>query len=228
MNLVHQVFTKRNQTMTVYNDQVSQYIQKHFVHETDAQRQVRENSAKLNLPPISIKPEEGQFLQFLVRATGARRVVEIGVLGGYSGTWIARGLPPGGSLVGLEVDPRHAEIARQHFSLAGVAELVEVRVGNAHQLLAEMRSEGPFDMLFIDAEKTGYQDYYEWGLENIRIGGVIVAHNAFRKGSVAGTAEPDSYTADMQRFNRMAAEDGRTISTIFPAGDGMVLAVKTA
>jgi caffeoyl-CoA O-methyltransferase len=214
--------------MTVYNDSVSQYIQDLFIHQDEAQSYILEDSRQLGLPAINVKPEEGRFLQFLVRACGVMKAVEIGTLGGYSGTWIARGLPPGGRLITLEMAPENAEIARRHFAAAGVLDRVEIRLGDAHQTLHSLVAEGPFDFVFIDADKTSYTLYYEWAMQNVRQGGVIAAHNAFRKGSVAGQVPPDEYTAEMSAFNRRLADDPRLISTIFPAGDGTLVAVKVA
>src|SRR5512135_1130539 len=124
--------------MTVYNDEMSQYISQLFVQQDEGLKQALENSPKLGLPAISVKPEEGRFLQFLVRACGAMKVVEIGTLGGYSGIWIGRGLPAGGKLISLEKEPRHAEIALQHIRNAGLQDKVEVRVGDAHQQLQRL------------------------------------------------------------------------------------------
>jgi predicted O-methyltransferase YrrM len=214
--------------MTIYNDQISAYINSLFVFEDAALQSAREESPKRGLPAIAIKPEEGRFLQFLVRACQAQKALEIGSLGGYSGIWISRGLPAGGKLITLEVEPLHAQVAGEHFRAAGVSDRVEIRVGNAHELLKTLASEGPFDFIFIDAEKPGYPRYFEWALENVRLNGVIAAHNAFRKGSVIGLKEPDQYTNLMQDFNRRFAQEPRLISTIFPAGDGMLVGVKVS
>lgn len=213
--------------MTIYNEKLSQYINDLFVKQDERLQQLLVNTPRQGLPAINIQPEEGKFLQFLVRACGATRALEIGTLGGYSGTWIARGLAPGGKVITLEKAPRHAEVARQHFAATGVADRIEVRVGDAHQLLKSLESEGPFDFVFIDADKPGYTDYFEWALRNVRAGGVIAAHNAFRGGSVAGFDDPDETTEIMRAFNRRVASEPGVISTIFPAGDGMVVAVKT-
>lgn len=214
--------------MTIYNDEFSAYINSLFVPEDAALRRAREDSPKRGLPAIQIKPEEGRFLQFLVRACGAQKALEIGTLGGYSGIWIARGLSPGGRLITLEVEPLHAQVAAEHFAAAGVAERIEIRVGNAHDLLKSLPAEGPFDFIFIDAEKTGYPRYLDWALENIRLNGVVAVHNAFRKGSVAGLVEADKFTAITQEFNRRFAAEPSLISTIFPAGDGMLVGVKVS
>jgi predicted O-methyltransferase YrrM len=213
--------------MTTYNDVLSTYITNLFVNQDEGLKWTYQDTSKKGLPAISVKPEEGRFLQFLVRACGTRKAVEIGTLGGYSGIWIARGLVKGGKLITLEKEAYHAEVAKEHFKAAGVAERIEIRVGNAHETLHALRQEGPFDFVFIDAEKPGYEDYYEWAIDNLRPGGVIAAHNAFRKGSVAGLSTDDEYSAGMRAFNQRVAEDKRVISTIFPAGDGTLVAVKT-
>ncbi len=214
--------------MTVYNDQISKYITDLFVAQDQALLHNLENSPRQGLPAINVKPEEGRFLQFLVRACGVKKAVEIGTLGGYSGTWIARGLVPGGKLITLEKEPQHATIAQEHFKEAGLENLVEIRVGDAHTSLRGLTRAGPFDFVFIDAEKTGYPAYLDWALENVRLGGLIGAHNAFRRGSVAGLAQEDEYTEIMQEFNQRVADEPRLLSTIFPAGDGMLVAVKIA
>lgn len=212
--------------MTIYNDQISSYISGLFAEEDAPLQLAREDSAEVGLPAISIKPEEGRFLQFLVRACGARKAVEIGTLGGYSGIWIARGLLPGGKLISLDRDPKHAEVARSHFAAAGLSEVIEVRIGEALDLLSELGAEAPFDFVFIDADKDGYPAYFDWAVDHIRTGGIIAAHNAFRKGSVAGIKEDDDHSALMRQFNQDVANDNRLISTIYPAGDGTLIGIK--
>jgi predicted O-methyltransferase YrrM len=213
--------------MTVYDDRTSDYISGLFAHDEILQ-EIYEAVPRKGLPAISIKPEEGRFLQLLVRACGGQRALEIGALGGYSGSWIARGLAPGGRLITLEKETLHAEIARQHFEKAGVSDRVKIRTGDAHSLLKDLVSEGPFDFIFIDAEKTGYPAYFDWAVENVRIGGIIAAHNAFRKGSVTGAVPDDDFSEVTRQFNQHVAEEKRVISTIYPAGDGTLLAVRIA
>ena len=212
--------------MTVYNDQISKYIVDLFAHQDNALLHTLADSPQRGLPPISVKPEEGRFLQFLVRACGVKKAVEIGTLGGYSGTWIGRGLVPGGKLITLEKEPLHAEVAREHFKEAGLENIVEIRIGEAHTSLQALSKEGPFDFIFIDAEKNGYPAYLDWAIENVRLGGLIAAHNAFRRGSVAGMTEKDDFTEVTQVFNQRVANESRLLSTIYPAGDGMLVAVK--
>jgi len=212
--------------MPVYNENVSAYIEELYAVEDEALRWARVDSRDHGLPEINVRPEEGRFLQVLVRACGARRAVEIGSLGGYSGIWIARGLAPDGWLISLEKEPERARLAREHLAAAGLADRVEVRVGDALELLERLSVEGPFDFVFIDADKGGYPTYFDWALKFTRIGGVIAAHNAFRKGSVVGQAQGDEWTEIMQDFNRRVASEPRVLSTIFPAGDGTLVAVK--
>ena len=214
--------------MTIYNDQINQYITNLFAVEDTPLSNARQDSPQLGLPTININPEEGRFLQFLVRASGGRKAVEIGTLGGYSGIWIARGLLPGGKLITLDKETKHAKVAQMHFAAAGLSEVIELRVGDAHQLLTQLSAEGPFDFVFIDAEKPGYPAYFDWALENLRLGGIIAAHNAFRKGSVAGIVKDDKYSELMRQFNQQVANESRLISTLYPAGDGTLISVKIA
>lgn len=212
--------------MTIYNESLSKFISSQFAPQDEALHFAHENTTKLGLPAISIKPEEGRFLQVLVRACAAQKAVEIGTLGGYSGIWIARGLTEGGKLVTLEIDEYHANIASEHFKLAGVSEKVEIRVGDAHQSLAKMSTEGPFDFVFIDADKTGYSSYFEWAVENVRPGGVITAHNIFRKGGILEEHSTDERIQATQALIRKVTAESRVISTVYPAGDGTLVSVK--
>jgi caffeoyl-CoA O-methyltransferase len=177
------------------------------------------------LPAITITPEEGRFLQFLVRGCGARRAVEIGTLGGYSGIWLARGLAEGGKLITLEKEPRHAQVAREHFALAGLTARVDLLVGDARELMGQLSSGGPFDFCFIDAEKSDYGFYLDWALENVLPGGVIAAHNAFRRGEIVDPNEHSQATESMRAFNQRFAAEPRLLATIYPAGDGTLVGV---
>jgi caffeoyl-CoA O-methyltransferase len=211
--------------MTIYDEAHARYITDVFAPHDPVLAHVYDAIPKRGLPAITIQAEEGKYLQFLVAASGARTVVEIGTLGGYSGIWLARGLPPEGKLITLEKEPHHADVAREHFALAGLSERVEIRLGNAHALLPPLAAEGPFDFCFIDAEKQGYGVYLDWALANIRPGGVIAAHNAFRGGAVTDQANRDADAELMRAFNRRFAAEPRLLATIFPAGDGTSLAL---
>lgn len=210
---------------TFYDDAHARYIAELFSPHDAVLQHIYDSIPRRGLPAITIQPEEGRFLQFLARACGARLAVEIGTLGGYSGTWLARGLLPGGRLITLEKEPHHAEVAREHFALAGLSDRVEVRLGDAHKLLPALAAEGPFDFCFIDAEKSGYDAYLAWALANVRPGGVIAAHNAFRQGAVIDRRNEEPDTLAMRAFTRRWAAEPRLLSTIYPAGDGTLIGI---
>jgi caffeoyl-CoA O-methyltransferase len=213
--------------MPIYNDALEAYLRAMFAEEDQVTSQIRTQIPEKGLPAITVRPEEGRFLQFLVASSKAKLALEIGTLGGYSGTWIARGLPTNGRLITLEMEPHHASVAQEHFKLAGVDKKVDQRVGNAHDLLREIEGEGPFDFIFIDAEKEGYLDYWTWTHVNLSVGGVLAAHNAFRHGRIVDPAVKERGVEVVRSFNQTVADDPRFVSMIFPAGDGMVIATKT-
>jgi caffeoyl-CoA O-methyltransferase len=158
--------------------------------------------------------------------SGAKRALEIGTLGGYSGTWIARGLALDGRLITIERDPERAEMAREHFRKVGLSDRVKVHVGDAHSLLASLKNVGPFDFIFIDAEKEGYPAYYEWALENLTLGGILAAHNALSHGAVADPEDRRERTIALRRFNEELASNPDFVSMIFPAGDGIAFGLR--
>ncbi len=211
--------------MPTYNETLENYVRETFAVEDEILQTIRSEIPKRGLPKITIKPEEGRFLQFVVAASGARQAVEIGTLGGYSGVWIARGLPADGKLITLEISDEHAAVAADHFEMAGVAFKVELRIGDAHDLLEDLAQEGPFEFVFIDAEKEGYPAYLDWAEANLRPRGIVAGHNAFRHGAIVDSSDSDSGAVAMRRFNERLASDDRFISTIFPAGDGMAMGV---
>lgn len=211
--------------MPTYNDVLEKYIRETFAAEDEILQTIRSEIPRRGLPEITIRPEEGRFLQFIVAASGARLAVEIGTLGGYSGVWIARGLPPGGKLITLEISEKHAAVAADHFEMAGVADRVDLRVGDAHELLDELAQEGPFEFVFIDAEKEGYPAYLDWAEANLRPWGIVAGHNAFGFGTIGDSGESDPGVAPIRLFNERLASDDRFISTIFPAGDGIAMGV---
>jgi caffeoyl-CoA O-methyltransferase len=211
--------------MPAYNETMSEYITATFAIEDDGLRRARIETPERGLPAIGIRAEEGRFLQALAAATGARKAVEIGTLGGYSGLWIARGLAPGGKLITIDLNEHHSAVAREHIEAAGLADTVELLTGKGLEMLGTIEARGPFDFVFIDADKTAYPDYYEWAVANTRTGGVICAHNAFRGGRIVDE-QPERDIADFRAFLARVASDNRVISTIYPAGDGTLLAVK--
>lgn len=173
-------------------------------------------SAAAGLPEIAVSPSHGALLTVLARAVGARRILEIGTLGGYSAIRLARALPPDGRLVTLEVNPRHAEVARSNIARAGLADRVEVRLGPALASLAALAGQGgdPFDLVFIDADKAGYTEYLHASLRLSRPGTLIIADNVVRQGRVIEPGDEDVNVRGARRFNEALAAEPRLMATI--------------
>ncbi len=167
------------------------------------------------LPSISVAPHEGRLLWILARMQGARNILEIGTLGGYSTIWLARALAPGGKLITLEFDPKHAAIARENIARAGLAEIVELRLGRALESLPLIAAEarGPFDLVFIDADKKNNWEYFEWALKVSRRGSVIIVDNVVRDGAVVDASSTDSDIRGIRRFIEMLAKEKRVSAT---------------
>ena len=193
-----------------------------------------EESARAGLPPIAVSPTEGKLLHLLARVHGAREILEIGTLGGYSTIWLARALPPGGRLVTLELNPAHAEVARANVARAGLAGAVELRVGPALETLPRLAAEGrsPFDLVFLDADKGGYPAYLAWALRLTRRGSLIVADNVVRDGAVIDPASEDPNVLGVRRFLELLAAEPRVsataVQTVGSKGyDGFAIALVT-
>jgi len=191
-----------------------------------------EASQAAGLPEIQVTSNQGKLLMLLAQAQGARAILELGTLGGYSTIWLARALPPGGRLITLEYEPKHAEVARANLARAGLSEVVELRTGRALDTLPELLREGrgPFDFIFIDADKPGYADYLPWAIRLSRRGTLIVADNVVRNGAVADAASPDPNVQGVRRFLEVLAAEPRVsstaIQTVGAKGyDGFALAV---
>ncbi|HLW44621.1 MAG TPA: O-methyltransferase [Acidimicrobiales bacterium] len=167
------------------------------------------------LPPISVSAPQGMLLQVLVRALGARKVLEIGTLAGYSTIWMARGVGEGGAVVTLELDPHHAEVAKANFTRAGVDGVVDLRLGRALDSLAaiENAGEGPFDLIFVDADKDTYPDYVRWALRLSRPGTVIVVDNVVRHGLVLEAASDDAAVAATRSALELIGQEPRLVAT---------------
>lgn len=206
-------------------ERMDSYIEGLFVESDPALRAAVESSKNAGLPEIQISPNQGKFLRLLAELSGARRILEIGTLGGYSGIHFARSLPEDGVLISLELEERHAEVARENFERAGVAEKVEIRVGDAKAMMREMAERGdeePFDLVFIDAEKEGYLEYLDLSLELSRPGTLIIADNVVRGGRVLEEGNM------MREFNEKFAAHERLSGIIVPLireyVDGVALA----
>jgi predicted O-methyltransferase YrrM len=186
-------------------------------------RLAEETREKTTMPAMMVGPVEGRLLGFLVRALGATRVLEVGTFTGYSSISMARALPPDGRVISIDVNPETTEIARRYAAEAGVVDRIDYRVGPGTELLAEL--EGPFDLVFIDADKDGYIDYYEAALPLLADGGLIVADNVLWSGRVVSAPEDDS-TRAIQRFNEHVRNDDRVESVMLTVRDGMTLVRK--
>jgi predicted O-methyltransferase YrrM len=211
---------------------VDRYIADLFVPRDPALDEALRVSAAAGLPSIHVSPNQGKLLFLVARLMGARAILEIGTLGGYSTIWLARALPAGGRLITLESDPKHAEIARGNIARAGLADVVELRLGLALDTLPQLAREGrgPFDLIFIDADKPSYADYLTWALELSRPGSFILADNVVRKGAVVDSASTEATVQGVRRFlERLAAEprvSATAIQTVGSKGyDGLAIAV---
>jgi caffeoyl-CoA O-methyltransferase len=200
------------------------YVSELYVNEDEVLKGIQAEAERQQMPAISVRPFEGRLLQFLVYSTNAKKVIEIGALAGYSGTWIARALPADGKLYTLEKSSKHAAVARSSFERAGVSNKVELLEGDAQDSLKKLTSKGPFDLIFIDADKPGYPAYLAWSVDNLRPGGMVAAHNAFRSGKVLAPESDDDRAMDA--FNRALAAESRLESFILAIGDGMAVGVK--
>ncbi|MBX6333483.1 MAG: O-methyltransferase [Gemmatimonadaceae bacterium] len=205
-------------------DRIAEYIAELFAPEDDVLRALREEADRSGLPPISVPPETGRLLQMLLRAIGARRVLEVGTLGGYSAIWMARAMGAEGRILSLEINPEHAAFARRHIARAGLAHAIEVREGAALQLLAGLVGER-FDAVFLDADKAPLPTYFEWALRLLRPGGLMIADNTLRSGRVPDPAFDDPELRGIRTFNRKLATDPRVTGIVLPIGDGVAVGV---
>ena len=197
---------------------IQQQISIRFAAEDEGLRYALSSAQEQGLPRIQISPIQGKMLQVLAAACNARRILEIGTLGGYSGIWLARALPADGRLITLEISPEHAAVARRAFARAKVEERVEVRVGKALDLLPELENEAPFDLIFIDANKESYSDYLAWALHLSRPGSIIVADNCIRGGRAFAPPENEDIAGTIA-YNQRIAADPRLTSLLLPMDD---------
>lgn len=211
---------------------VDQYINEMLIPSDSVLEAAVRASTEAGLPSIQVSPPQGKLLHLLARSVGARNILEIGTLGGYSTIWMGRALPPGGRLLTLEADAEHAQVARTNFARAGLEKTIELRLGPALNTLPQVASEGrgPFDLIFIDANKSTMAEYFDWALKLSRPGSLIISDNVIRDGAVIDAASADLDIQGVRRFNERVAAERRVsateIQTVGSKGyDGFALAL---
>jgi caffeoyl-CoA O-methyltransferase len=213
-------------------EDVDHYISNLLAHEDDALIAATNSLEEAGMPAISVSPNQGKFLQIMALLCNAKNILELGTLAGYSTIWMARALPKEGQLITIEYDPKHAAVAQKNIERAGLASQVDIRVGKALDILPQLYDEkaGPFDMIFIDADKPPYAEYFQWALRLSRPGTLIIADNVIRDGQVLDAAPADDRVVGAQRFNNvLGASNAVTATIVQMVGvkeyDGMALAV---
>ena len=207
------------------DERLERYVSELFAAEDPILRKIRARHGEHKLPPINVSPEEGKLLYLLLLMIKAKRVLEIGSLGGYSGVWLARALPPDGRLTTLEKDPRHARIAREGFKEAGLDGRVELIEGGALEILPTLAP--GFDAVFIDADKEPLPKYFDWGMRLLRVGGLLLCDNAFFHGAAVDESDQSGNALGVRGFNKLASTDPRLVATILPVRDGLLVGIKT-
>ena len=212
--------------------EVDRYIADLFVGEDPVLDQALADSRAAGLPPINVAPNQGKLLYLLARLQQARRVLEVGTLGGYSTIWLGRALPPDGRLDTLEIDPAHVEVAERNLARAGLSQIVTIHLGRAVDTLATLAAggAGPYDIAFIDADKQSNAEYFDWALRLSRPGSLVIVDNVVRQGAVVDAGSDDTAVAGTRRLNEVMAADPRVsvteIQTVGSKGyDGFALAL---
>jgi predicted O-methyltransferase YrrM len=210
--------------------EVDRYFSERLIPSDPILDSALEASVAAGLPAISVSPNQGKLLQILAQILAAQSILEIGTLGGYSTIWLARALPADGRLITLEVDPKHAEVARLNIARAGLQNLVEVRIGDALKTLPQLSGErrGPFDLIFIDADKEHIPEYFEWALKLSRPGTLIIVDNVVRDGGVIDPDSTDPRIQGVRRFVELLGDksgvSGTAIQTVGIKGyDGFAI-----
>lgn len=213
-------------------ESVDQYISNLFKDETSDLKAADQSIIDENIPPISVSPNQGKLLHILAKLANAKKILEVGTLAGYSTIWMGKALPADGKLITLEYDEKHARIAKKNIENAGLGNKIEIRVGKAIDLMPQLQKEnaGPFDMIFIDADKQPYTEYFEWALKLSRPGTLIIADNVIREGKVLDPNSKDEMVLGVKRFNEALAKNTDVTATIFQTvgskdHDGMAIAV---
>lgn len=211
------------------NDQIYNYLLSVSLRDTAVQRQLREETAKLELGIMQIAPEQAQFMALLVQLTQARKIIEVGVFTGYSALAMAQAMPDGGRIVACDISEPWTDIAKRYWQQAGVAEKIQLHLAPALQTLEKLINKderGSYDLAFIDADKVNYQEYYESCLKLLRSKGLLLVDNVLWGGSVADRAENDDDTNAIRAFNEFLYSDDRVDISLVPIGDGLTMAIK--
>lgn len=213
-------------------EKVDHYINGLFAPEDKTLKDTLTLMKKKKLPQWSISPNQGKFLQVLATVCNAKRILELGTLGGYSTIWLARTLPTNGRMVSIEFDKKHAEVAKRNIKKAGLQKKVDIRIGNALDILPKLEKEkiGPFDMIFVDADKPPYAEYFQWSIRLARPGTIIVFDNTICKGKIINSNSSDEIIKGVRRFNKLLANCSEVTATILTTVgvkeyDGMAIAV---
>src|SRR5688572_9094146 len=205
---------------------LARYVRDLYGPEDEVLRAIRERSSAAGLPDINVASMDARHLEVLARAVGARRAVEIGTLGGYSGVSILRGLGERGVLHTFEIDPDHARVAEENFRRAGVIDRVRIHVGAALETLRGLEGEPPFDLCFIDADKGNYDRYLDWAAAHLRPGGVVIGDNAYLFGKLADAGAAGPELRAMRAFHERLARGGEFRATVLPTGEGLAVGVR--
>ena len=211
---------------TQSSPELEEYVKKVFHPQDEILAEIRKRAQSAGLPDIHVGAMDGLHLEVLARMMAARKIVEIGTLAGYSGVCLARALPPGGRLYTFEFDPKHAGVARESFERAGLADRVQIFTGPALENLNKIEKEGPFDIVFVDADKPSYPQYFEWAVAHLRKGGAIMADNTFAMGQITTPSTTSDRVKALREFNQSCASDPRLRATILPTSDGLTVAVR--
>jgi predicted O-methyltransferase YrrM len=212
-------------------EKVDHYISQLLAPEDEVLQQTIKSLDEAGMPQISITANQGKFLQIIAMMNGAKKILELGTLGGYSTIWMARALPADGKIVTVEFDPHHASVARKNIENAGLLAKVDLRVGKASEVMQQLKEAGEtnFDLIFIDADKPPYKEYFEAALDLARAGAVIICDNVIREGKVLDENSSDDRVAGVRRLNQMLSENTKVTATILQTVgakeyDGMAIA----
>ena len=201
------------------------YKREVFACEDGLLKSIMPDAIEQGIPRISVSPEAGQTLYLLAKTIGAKKILEFGALAGYSGIWLARALPEDGQFITLEIETKHAEVTRRNYEKAGLSDRTDVRLGDGIKLMQDAAQDGPFDLIFIDADKENYPKYLDFALENTRSGGLIIADNANGHGHAHRALPEGDGRRGIQDYNHCVANHPKLISNIIPVGGWLAVSL---